>query len=262
LYDIDEILKRAETREEANYLSATEELLSQFKVANFSTMEDEPIDTANNPSSSGGNGSAGNYAAFEEKRKQLDDKSWLDIIPEADRKRIELEEEEEKLRQMHLTTLESRRRTNTNQPKTGSGKQAAGTDDDENYHSGDGSVNSSDSEHHLHGGKKSKSGKGKSGNRQKDEHVVKGLNGQEVRRFIRSYRKFPAPLSLIDTIAQDANLEEKSQATLIEFAKKMQLLCRASIAKYESARDPVELENGKINFFLSSCFLFSKLGPP
>lgn len=42
-YDIDEILKRAETREETNHLTAGEELLSQFKVANFSTMEDDPI---------------------------------------------------------------------------------------------------------------------------------------------------------------------------------------------------------------------------
>lgn len=35
MYDIDEILKRAETREEANHTSASEELLSQFKVRDF-----------------------------------------------------------------------------------------------------------------------------------------------------------------------------------------------------------------------------------
>jgi hypothetical protein len=238
LYDIDEILKRAETREENNYLSATEELLSQFKVANFSTMEDEPIDPNNpNPTSS----TCANYSAFEEKRKQLDELSWLDIIPEADRKRIELEEEEEKLRLMHLTTLESRRRTNQSKAS----KQAASSEED-NYNSGDGSVNSSDSEHQH--SKKSKNAKGKS--KQKNEHTVKGLNAQEVRRFIRSYRKFPSPLTHIDTIAQDANLEEKSQAILIEFATKMQQICRAAVLEYESTRDTAELENGKLNNFV------------
>ena len=67
----------------------------------------------------------------------------------------------------------------------------------------------------------------------------------KVRRFVRSYRKFPSPLEYIDTIAQDANLEEKSQATLIEFAKKMQQLCHAAIADYESNRDAAELEKDK-----------------
>uniref|UniRef100_A0A2I3HHZ7 Chromodomain helicase DNA binding protein 2 n=1 Tax=Nomascus leucogenys TaxID=61853 RepID=A0A2I3HHZ7_NOMLE len=39
--DIDEILRLAETRENEVSTSATDELLSQFKVANFATMEDE-----------------------------------------------------------------------------------------------------------------------------------------------------------------------------------------------------------------------------
>ncbi len=210
-------------------------------------MEDEPIDPNNpNPTSS----MSANYSAFEEKRKQLDERSWLEIIPESDRKRIEFEEEEEKLRQMHLTTLESRRRTN--QSKTS--KQASSSDED-NYNSGDGSVNSSDSEHQH--SKKSKSGKGKS--KQKDEHVVKGLNAQEVRRFIRSYRKFPSPLTHIDTIAQDANLEEKSQAILIEFAKKMHQFCRAAVTEYESTKDPVEFENGKLKLSVEVVLHFESL---
>ena len=176
-YDIDEILKRAETREETNYLSATEELLSQFKVANFSTMEDEPIESVHN-SAAANSVSSFNFVAFDEKRKQLDDKSWLDIIPEKDRQRIEIEEENERLRLIHLNTLEGRRRTI--QPTHKSSK-AEGSDDD-NYRSGDGSVNSSDSEMQ---GRKSKSGKSKgSSSKNKDkaanEHVFKGLNTQEV----------------------------------------------------------------------------------
>ena len=53
-YDIDEILKRAETREETSHMTAGEELLSQFKVANFSTMEDDPIVPNNSASNFSG----------------------------------------------------------------------------------------------------------------------------------------------------------------------------------------------------------------
>ena len=37
----------------------------------------------------------------------------------------------------------------------------------------------------------------------------------------------------IDTIAQDAQLEEKSQAFLIDFAKKMESLCKVSLQEFE-----------------------------
>lgn len=43
--DIDEILKRAETREvEENNTGVGDELLSQFKVVSFDNMEDEEIE--------------------------------------------------------------------------------------------------------------------------------------------------------------------------------------------------------------------------
>uniref|UniRef100_A0A671X6F2 Chromodomain helicase DNA binding protein 2 n=1 Tax=Sparus aurata TaxID=8175 RepID=A0A671X6F2_SPAAU len=72
--DIEEILRLAETRESDQGSSATDELLSQFKVANFSSME--------------------------ESTPELEGKSireWDNIIPEEQRKKIE---EEEKQREM------------------------------------------------------------------------------------------------------------------------------------------------------------------
>ncbi len=78
------------------------------------------------------------------------------------------------------------------------------------------------------------SNKKKTTQQQKSQHVIKGLNAQELRRFIRSYRKFPSPLSRIDMIAQDSHLEEKSQACLIEFAKRLQTLCKTTISEYET----------------------------
>uniref|UniRef100_A0A673CE79 Chromodomain helicase DNA binding protein 2 n=1 Tax=Sphaeramia orbicularis TaxID=375764 RepID=A0A673CE79_9TELE len=72
--DIDEILRLAETRESDQGSSATDELLSQFKVANFSSMEETTPE-------------------FEEKPMR----EWDDIIPEEQRRKIE---EEEKQREM------------------------------------------------------------------------------------------------------------------------------------------------------------------
>uniref|UniRef100_A0A3Q3WNJ6 Uncharacterized protein n=1 Tax=Mola mola TaxID=94237 RepID=A0A3Q3WNJ6_MOLML len=72
--DIDEILRLAETRESDQGSSATDELLSQFKVANFSSMEESTPE-------------------FEEKPVR----EWDNIIPEEQRRKIE---EEEKQREM------------------------------------------------------------------------------------------------------------------------------------------------------------------
>ncbi len=87
--DIDEILKRAETREETAHTSANEELLSQFKVANFSTMEDDFVPT---------------NSVSAHVQRQTTEKSWEDIIPEDHRSQIELEDEQERLEQLNLGT--------------------------------------------------------------------------------------------------------------------------------------------------------------
>uniref|UniRef100_A0A3Q3AXZ1 Chromodomain helicase DNA binding protein 2 n=1 Tax=Kryptolebias marmoratus TaxID=37003 RepID=A0A3Q3AXZ1_KRYMA len=72
--DIDEILRLAETRESDPGSSATDELLSQFKVANFSSMEDTAPDLEEKPI-----------------------RDWDDIIPEEQWRKVE---EEEKQREM------------------------------------------------------------------------------------------------------------------------------------------------------------------
>uniref|UniRef100_A0AAQ5XT52 DNA helicase n=1 Tax=Amphiprion ocellaris TaxID=80972 RepID=A0AAQ5XT52_AMPOC len=79
--DIDEILKRAETREnDPGPSTVGEELLSQFKVANFSMMEDEEID-------------------IDSERSQ---RSWDDIIPEEQRRRMEEEERQKELEEIYM----------------------------------------------------------------------------------------------------------------------------------------------------------------
>ena len=76
--DIDAILERAETRESESIGGAGEELLSQFNVANFATMEDD--DTS------------------------LDEpgKDWDDIIPEKSRSKMEDEEKQREQLELYL----------------------------------------------------------------------------------------------------------------------------------------------------------------
>eukprot|EP00061_Rhincodon_typus_P013200 g39423.t1 len=77
--DIEEILRLAETRENEQSVSPTDELLSQFKVANFSTME--------------------------ENEPEVDDKQvkeWDDIIPEEQWKKIEEEARQKELEEIYM----------------------------------------------------------------------------------------------------------------------------------------------------------------
>lgn len=102
--DIDEILRMAETRESDQGSSATDELLSQFKVCSTTEASFPTVDE----------GSkilkclffffflvqVANFSTMEESAPELEDKSvreWDDIIPEDQRRKIE---EEEKQREM------------------------------------------------------------------------------------------------------------------------------------------------------------------
>uniref|UniRef100_A0A671X5U1 Chromodomain helicase DNA binding protein 2 n=1 Tax=Sparus aurata TaxID=8175 RepID=A0A671X5U1_SPAAU len=103
--DIEEILRLAETRESDQGSSATDELLSQFKVANFSSME--------------------------ESTPELEGKSireWDNIIPEEQRKKIE---EEEKQREMEdIFMLPRSRSSNKRNRSSGSDSETDDSDDD------------------------------------------------------------------------------------------------------------------------------------
>ncbi|CAN8219744.1 unnamed protein product [Coccothraustes coccothraustes] len=79
--DIDEILKRAETREnEPGPLTVGDELLSQFKVANFSNMDEDDI----------------------ELKPEQNLRNWEEIIPEVQRRRIEEEERQKELEEIYM----------------------------------------------------------------------------------------------------------------------------------------------------------------
>uniref|UniRef100_A0A8C4V756 DNA helicase n=1 Tax=Falco tinnunculus TaxID=100819 RepID=A0A8C4V756_FALTI len=175
--DIDEILKRAETREnEPGPLTVGDELLSQFKVANFSNMDEDDIEL--------------------EPEQNL--RNWEEIIPEVQRRRIEEEEKQKELEEIYMLprmrNCAKQISFNGSEGKCGRSRRYSGSDSD------------SISER--------KQPKKRGRPRTIPRENIKGFSDAEIRRFIKSYKKFGGPLERLDAIARDAELVDKSETDL------------------------------------------------
>ncbi|XP_028307576.1 chromodomain-helicase-DNA-binding protein 2 isoform X2 [Gouania willdenowi] len=204
--DIDEILRLAETRESDQGSSATDELLSQFKVANFSSMEETAPE-------------------FEEKPSR----EWDDIIPEEQRRKIE---EEEKQREMEDIFMLPRSRS--------SNKKAQANDSDSDVgsklkHRSSGSDSDSDD---SDDDKRPK----KRGRPRARKNNVEGFTDAEIRRFIKAYKKFGAPLERLEAVARDSELVDKSIADLKRLGELIHSSCVTAIQEHEEhlKENPVE----------------------
>ncbi|XP_034443206.1 chromodomain-helicase-DNA-binding protein 2 isoform X2 [Hippoglossus hippoglossus] len=204
--DIEEILRLAETRESDLGSSATDELLSQFKVANFSSME--------------------------ETTPELDDKTiseWDNIIPAEQRRKIE---EEEKQREMDDIFMLPRSRS--------SNKRARANDSDSDV----GSKlknHSSGSESETEDSDDDKKPK-KRGRPRARKNNVEGFTDAEIRRFIKAYKKFGSPLERLEAIARDSELVDKSIADLKRLGELIHSSCVTAVQEHEEhlKENPVE----------------------
>ncbi|CAK8697940.1 unnamed protein product [Clavelina lepadiformis] len=176
--DIDEILRRAETRQDHTELTAGEGLLSAFKVATFNLDEDEQADFG---------------------------KDWEEIIPEKDRKRVAEEDRQKQQVELYLPRR-ARNKTKMNEGSDSdhSDSHSSAEEDDE----GDESM-------------PRRRGRLPRGASRDDADYVKGFTTAEVRRFVRSFRKFGDPLNRLDAIARDAELSEQSEADLKRLGQKL-----------------------------------------
>uniref|UniRef100_A0A3B4FWA8 Chromodomain helicase DNA binding protein 2 n=1 Tax=Pundamilia nyererei TaxID=303518 RepID=A0A3B4FWA8_9CICH len=204
--DIDEILRLAETRESDQGSSATDELLSQFKVANFSSMEESTPE-------------------FEEKPIP----EWDDIIPEEQRRKIE---EEAKQREMEDIFMLPRSRS--------SNKRAQANDSDSDVgsklkHRSSGSESETDD---SDDDKKPK----KRGRPRARKNNVEGFTDAEIRRFIKAYKKFGCPLERLEAIARDSELVDKSIADLKRLGELIHSSCVTAVQEHEEhlKENPVE----------------------
>jgi len=189
--DIDEILRRAETRNEDPEMPA-DDLLSAFKVASIAAFEEEPSDSVSKQDQN---------AAGEED----DSKDWDDIIPEGFRKAID---DQERAKEMEDLYLPPRRKTaaNQNEGKRGAGKGGKGKQQADD--------SGGDSDYELGSDGSGDDGRPRKRGRPTMKEKITGFTDAELRRFIRSYKKFPAPLHRMEAIACDAELQEKPLAEL------------------------------------------------
>ncbi|XP_066211753.1 chromodomain-helicase-DNA-binding protein 2 isoform X1 [Saccopteryx leptura] len=196
--DIDEILRLAETRENEVSTSATDELLSQFKVANFATMEDE------------------------EELEERPHRDWDEIIPEEQRKRVEEEERQKELEEIYMLP---RIRSST--------KKAQTNDSDSDTESKRQAQRSSASESETDDSDDDKKPKRRGRPRSVRKDLVEGFTDAEIRRFIKAYKKFGLPLERLECIARDAELVDKSVADLKRLGELIHNSCVSAMQEYE-----------------------------
>ncbi|XP_029430431.1 chromodomain-helicase-DNA-binding protein 2 isoform X2 [Rhinatrema bivittatum] len=198
--DIDEILRLAETRENEQGLSATDELLSQFKVANFATMEDveEP-----------------------ELEGKLH-KDWDEIIPEGQRKKVEEEARQKELEEIYMLP---RIRSLT--------KKMQANDSESDLESKQKAQRSSGSESDTDDSDDDKRPKRRGRPRSVRKDTVEGFTDAEIRRFIKAYKKFGSPLERLECIARDAELVDKSVADLKRLGEQLHNSCASAMQEFE-----------------------------
>ncbi|KAL5004343.1 hypothetical protein ScPMuIL_017799 [Solemya velum] len=211
--DIDEVLKRAETRDVEDSNHGPDDLLSAFKVVSFDNLEVEETDS----------------------NMEISRKDWDQIIPEKDRKKIEEAEEQQKLLELQLPPrsrktiqqlqLEYDSDENRRKKKKKKEEEESGSSEDEEEDD-----------------KPRKRGRPRAGGHNK----IPGFTDVEIRRFVKSYKKFGNPMSRLDAIACDAELQEKSQADLRMLAELLKNNCEKAVqefkAKLEEEPPPTEGE--------------------
>merc|ERR1712142_1042044 len=199
--DIDEILKRAETRMHEDE-DAGDDLMSGFKVASLAVDEDDAVKNAKEDASGG------------------IQKLWDEIIPSNVREELEEEERQKELAELYLgprqrkTVLggenkenENKRKRNKSNGESSEAEEKAEADDSETPPT-----------------KKRKNDK------------IKGFNDAEIRRFIKSYKKFALPLTRMIDIAEDADLSEKPQANLVDLGRILRDRCVEALEQNENEK--------------------------
>ncbi|XP_032068963.1 chromodomain-helicase-DNA-binding protein 1 isoform X2 [Thamnophis elegans] len=207
--DIDEILKRAETREnETGPLSVGDELLSQFKVANFSNMDEDDIELDHEQNS----------------------RNWEEIIPEVHRRRLEEEERQKELEEIYMLprmrNCAKQISFNGNEGRRCRNRRYSGSDSD--------SVSDR------------KRPKKRGRPRTIPRENIKGFSDAEIRRFIKSYKKFGGPLERLDAIARDAELVDKSEIDLRRLGDLVHNGCFKALKDNSSGQERAGSRLGKV----------------
>ncbi|XP_055853266.1 chromodomain-helicase-DNA-binding protein 1 [Episyrphus balteatus] len=208
--DIDEILRRAETRNEDPEMPG-DDLLSAFKVASIVSFEEEPDTTK---------------AEANDDPNNEDTKDWDDIIPEDFRNTIQSEERNKEMEDLYLPP---RRKVAMNAGDTPRQRKNSKKDDSETDEGSDAS-----------GDDRPK----KRGRPPVKEKII-GFTDAELRRFIKSYKKFPSPLDRLEAIACDAELQEKPLAELRRIGQMLHDRCVQFLEEHKDVDVPKPVSAGE-----------------
>lgn len=209
--DIDEILKRAETRTEDQTDCDDDGFLSAFKVASLAMDEDEAVENA--AKSEGGI-----------------QKLWDEIIPESYRAEMEAEEKQKELSELYLGPRQRKPVLGNGENKENENKRkrSDSSDDDD-----DEDVDENENED--------------TPPRKKKPSLVKGFTDNEIRRFVKSYKKFPLPLTRMEDIALDSDLTDRPAQTLVELGRHVHSVCQVAIDKETDSKKATSVKIGKVS---------------
>ncbi len=216
--DIDEILKRAETREDAPAMVG-DELLSAFKVASFAFDEDNV--EVERPK----------HDVIKQENED-DTKDWDDIIPENFRKKVEELERNKEMEDLYLPPRQRKTLQQINQEESekSQGKKRKKPSEEESCEESDGSDD----------------GRPRKRGRPPVKEKIPNFTDAELRRFIRSYKKFPAPLKRLEAIACDAELQEKPLQELKKVGETLIERCRSFLQEVKDHEPEKQEKNDEV----------------
>ncbi|KAB0801325.1 hypothetical protein PPYR_05679 [Photinus pyralis] len=213
--DIDEILQRAETRDEGPSMVG-DELLSAFKVASFAAFDEDNEPSPVVPTA------------------EDESKDWDDIIPERLRKKVEEEEKSKEMEDLYLPPRSRKTLQQINQSESdGEGGRKKRKHTEESGSSGAEGDESDDE-------RPRKRGRPPLANRER----IKNFTDVEIRKFVKSYKKFSNPLKRLEAVACDAELQEKPLAELKKLGELLHERCRAFMGEHTKENDNAHLEEG------------------
>merc|ERR1712130_803070 len=212
--DIDEILRVAETRTEEN-TEADDDLMSGFKSVSLNLDEDEAVADA---------------------KESGIQKLWDEIIPADLLEELEEEEKQKELAEMYL---------GPRQRKTVLGEKTAnGSPKKKRRRSG--------SSEGSGGSKSDPDSEAQPKKKQRKNGVLKEFNDNEIRRFVKSYKKFPLPLTRMEDIGCDAELRDKDTASLLMLGRHLHERCVEALGGEDTSAmierpESIKLGNVSVN---------------
>ncbi|GBN97721.1 Chromodomain-helicase-DNA-binding protein 1, partial [Araneus ventricosus] len=154
------------------------------------------------------------------------EKYWGDIIPEDDRMKMEAEEREKEEMEMCLPPRSRKpvKRMMYLDFSDSQGDSGSGSDKDD-----------SDEDRPKKRGQP----------RTVKNEAIKDFTDAEIRRFLKSYKKFPSALKRLDAIAMDAELQEKTFTDLKKLGELIKNSCDKAMKEYQEKAEAVPKKRGR-----------------